>query len=348
LYEYFSQGKPVVATQLSELEQCRDLLYLARDAEEFARKLDEAVREHQPQLTERRIAFPASNTWASRVDRFDQAICKAFPLVSILIVTHNSESFLLPCIESIRKHTSYPNYELVIVDNASLDRTPETLRSISQVDQKCRVIYLEDNEGFAAANNAAALHAEGEYFVLLNVDTVVTAGWIGRLLREFSRDSATGMVCPVTNFAGNEVKINVAYRNAREMQLFSEQIAVEKEGAVMEIRTIPLFCALISRTVWQKVGELDTRFSVGMFEDDDYSIRLRRAGYKLLAVENCFIHHFGQGSFGRLTPELYEQIFGENRRRFEEKWGLTWEPHQTRPGVRPAFEERRFTPEGFV
>jgi GT2 family glycosyltransferase/glycosyltransferase involved in cell wall biosynthesis len=348
LYEYFSQGKPVVATQLSELEQCRDLLYLASNAEDFAEKLDDAVRESDPRLSERRIAFAAANTWKDRVDCIDQAVRRSFPLVSILIVTHNSERFLSPCMQSIRKHTSYPNYEVIAVDNASTDQTPEILRSLADTEERFRVVYSPENKGFAAANNVAAQHANGDYFVLLNVDTLVTSGWIGRLLRQFQHDSSIGMVCPVTNFAGNEVKINATYSNEEEMHRFSEHLAVGKKGEVMEITTAPLFCALLSRAIWQDVGELDERFSVGMFEDDDYSVRLRKAGYRILTVEDCFVHHFGQGAFGKLPPGFYEQVFEQNQQRFESKWGLKWEPHRTRPGVRPAFEEKRFTPEEFL
>jgi GT2 family glycosyltransferase/glycosyltransferase involved in cell wall biosynthesis len=348
LYEYFSQGKPVVATQLSELEQCRDLLYLASDAEDFAEKLDDAIRERDPRLSERRIAFAASNTWQDRVDCIDQAVRSSFPLVSILIVTHNSESFLSPCMQSIRKYTSYPNYEVIVVDNASTDQTPEILRSLAHTEERFRVVHSRENQGFAAANNIAAQLATGDYFVLLNVDTLVTSGWIGRLLRQFQRDRSIGMVCPVTNFAGNEVKINATYSNEEEMQRFSEQLAAGKKDEVREITTAPLFCALLSRAIWQEVGELDERFSVGMFEDDDYSLRLRRAGYRLLAAEECFVHHFGQGAFGKLAPGFYKQVFENNQQRFEAKWGIKWEQHKTRPGVRPAFEEKRFTPEEFL
>ena len=59
------------------------------------------------------------------------------------------------------------------------------------------------------------------HFVLLNVDTLVTSGWIGRLLRPFQYGGSIGMVCPVTNFAGNEVKINATYSNEEEMHRFS-------------------------------------------------------------------------------------------------------------------------------
>jgi hypothetical protein len=68
-----------------------------------------------------------------------------------------------------------------------------------------------------------------------------------------------------------------------------------------------------------------------MFEDDDYSQRLREAGFRLLCAEDVFVHHFEQVSFGALVPSgEYARLFAENRRRFELKWGLIWQPRQRR------------------
>ena len=101
------------------------------------------------------------------------------------------------------------------------------------------------------------------------------------------------------------------------------------------------------RTVWDQVGEMDTRYEIGMFEDDDLSLRVRQAGFGIWAAEDCFIHHFGQGSFSKLPSETYNRIFEANRKRFEEKWKHPWVAHHTRPGVRPPWEEKRFTPAEF-
>jgi GT2 family glycosyltransferase len=93
------------------------------------------------------------------------------------------------------------------------------------------------------------------------------------------------------------------------------------------------------------VGSLDERFSVGMFEDDDYSLRVRQAGHRIIAAEDCFVHHFGNGSFGQLPNEEYERIFRENLVKFESKWNRTWKAHVYRPGVsddRPRFAVEDF------
>ncbi len=68
---------------------------------------------------------------------------------------------------------------------------------------------------------------------------------------------------------------------------------------------------------------------------------MREAGYRLVTAEDCFIHHFGNGSFGKLNSVESVRIFERNRKRFEAKWKTTWQPHKTRPGVRPISEEPR-------
>lgn len=348
LYEYLARGKPVVATAMAELAECGDLIYIAGDADDYAVQLDRAVAENDPLLRERRMAYAAANTWEQRCQTLDSAIRGAFPLVSIVVVTHNSLEFVAPCLESIAAETSYPNYEVIVVDNASTDGTREAVRArMTDGDRRVRLQEMPANAGFAAANNAGARAAGGDYLVLLNSDTIVTSGWLGRLLRHLQRHPEVGLVCPVTNFAGNEAMIEIAYVSAEEMQIFAHDVARSHAGRLLEIAVAPLFCAMTRKALWNDLGGLDERFEVGMFEDDDLSLQVRKRGLRVAAAEDCFVHHFGQGSFAKLPRETYDEIFRDNRRRFEEKWKIAWKAHQTRPDVKPAFERMRFQPGTF-
>ena len=347
MYEYFSQGKPVVATAMAELEAWSDLLYIARSPTEFAEKLDQAVAEKSADLAQRRIEFARSNTWQHRYGAIDVAIANTFPLISILIVTYNSAEFILPCLNSILRNTTYPNIEVIIVDNASQDDTPSLVKRYTSSHNGLKEFCLSENLGFAGGNNFAAGHAAGEYLVFLNADTLVTVGWLENLVRHCRRDGAIGLVTPVTNFAGNETKLNVDYRNQAEMEEFGASLTRENSGRSFELEAAPLYCALMPRPVWECVGPLDEVFSIGMFEDDDLSMRVRAGGFRVVAAEDCFVHHFGQGSFSKLDAGTYQRIFEQNRLLYERKWGAKWKPHKPRDGVRPAFEEQRFEPGTF-
>jgi GT2 family glycosyltransferase/glycosyltransferase involved in cell wall biosynthesis/SAM-dependent methyltransferase len=347
LYEYLSQGKPVVATAMDELRAWEHLLYLSPDAADFSVKLDAAVAEADPVLTEQRIDFARRNNWPARVDQMDAAIRAAFPKVSVLIVTHNSADFVGPCLRSLLANTSYPNWEAILVDNKSIDGTAELARKAAGGDPRVRIESLSSNTGFSAGNNAAAALASGEYLVFLNADTMVTPGWIGGLLRHLEIDKSIGLICPVTNFAGNEAKINVDYSVASEMERFAMRLARERRGTSLDVAVAPLYCAVIRAGLFLELGGLDEGYGIGMFEDDDLSNAVKARGLRVVVAEDCFVHHFGQGSFAKLLPEEYEVIFAANRRRFEYKWKTSWVAHRTRPDVRPPFEERRFAPASF-
>jgi len=349
LYEYFTQGKPVVATRLAELEIYNELLYLAQGAHEFAARLDEALQEStvRPHLAPKRIEVALANTWWHRVAALDSVARKCLPLISILIVTHNSGAHLQACLDSIISNTAYPSYEILILDNNSSDNTFQILARYFSLPN-LRVYCLPANLGFAAANNVGLRHARGEYVQFLNPDTVVPRGWLWGLLRHLWRDPRVGQVCPATNFAGNEVKIDVNYTDMPSLESFARRLARERRNAEVELSVAPLFCALMRRNLLNEIGGLDERFSVGMFEDDDLSLRVKAAGFRIVCAEDCFVHHFGQGSFSALPPDEYLRIFESNRQAFEEKWRLRWKTHRLRPGLDKPWEEPRLDPSAFL
>jgi hypothetical protein len=73
-----------------------------------------------------------------------------------------------------------------------------------------------------------------------------------------------------------------------------------------------------------------------MFEDDDYSMRVRAAGLRVVCADDVFVHHFGQASFGQLAGE-YGTLFHANRRRWEQKWSTKWKPYGRRPN--PGYQQ---------
>jgi GT2 family glycosyltransferase len=348
MYEYFSQGKPVVATDMAELAQSTDLLYIGKDPDDFARKVDQAIAERDPKLKEQRMEFAAANTWSARVEAIDQAIQKSFPKASILIVTYNCEEYLEPCLDSVLRNTALPQLEVLIVDNNSTDRTRQILKSYAEKDPRVRLQLLDRNTGFAGGNNIAARSATGEYLVFLNPDTIVPPGWLERMVRHCHRDPQIGAVAAVTNFSGNESKINVDYHNIAEMQAFALELAEERAGEVMDINVAALYCVLVPMIVWKAVGGLDDSYEIGMFEDDDFSLRVRRAGYRVVTAEDSFIHHFGNGSFAKLPSEESLRIFAKNKARYETKWDVPWQEHKLRPGARSPFEEMRHRVSDFI
>jgi GT2 family glycosyltransferase len=234
-------------------------------------------------------------------------------------------------LESILRNTDYSNYEVIVVDNHSTDGTQEYLRLMSERFPNLHVILNESNQGFARANNQGLKQASGDYFVLLNNDTIVPPGWLGRLVRHLA-DPQAGLVGPVSNFVTNEARVDVSYRTWGEMEAFAEDLFWSNENKAADIHMLAMYCVAFRRDVYQDVGPLDEQFGLGMFEDDDYAMRMREKGYRVLCAVDVFIHHFGQASFKKLIEDgTYNPLFEENQRRYEKKWALNWQTHVTRP-----------------
>ncbi|MCC7008869.1 MAG: glycosyltransferase [Acidobacteria bacterium] len=328
LYEYLSAGKPVVSVALAELAPCADLVHLARTPGEFVAAIDRALSEDDPDLVERRRAFAAANTWNQRCEAIATALVDATPLVSIVIVTHNNLPLTMLCLESLLRNTNLPAFEIVVVDNASTDGTPDFLGALAPGCPELRVVYNARNEGFPKANNQGLAASRGAFIVLLNNDTVVPPHWLPRLLAHL-RDPAVGLVGPVTNFAGNEAKLPVSYRTIGQMEHFAAERSRLFEGQFADIPVLAMFCVAMRRETYDRVGALDERFGIGMFEDDDYTHRVRALGLRIVCARDVFIHHVGQAAFKTLIDRGdYDALFEQNRRWYETKWGVRWVPHR--------------------
>lgn len=324
-YEYISSGKPVVSVRLPELLLMGDCLYLADGKEDFVKKIAAALEENNNGIRQRRIELARNNTWDKRYETFKGAIDKLYPKVSIIIVTYNNLELTKACIDSIYSNSRYPEFDLIIVDNNSQDGTQKYLTEISANHKNIKLILNNDNKGFAPANNQGIRMADGDYIILLNNDTIVTPGWITRLLR-YLKDKSIGMVGPVTNMCGNEAIISVPYDVVTLdgfREFVREYYKSHPEPDCFEIDMLSMFCVALRRETVDEIGALDERFKVGTFEDTDYSQRLKLEGYKLICARDVFIHHYCRASFGKLPTEEYLRIYAENKRKFEEKWGVT-------------------------
>ena len=321
LYEALAAGRGVAATRMAALEPLaeRGLVRLAGSAQELVAALEQAASAGPEEIARRR-AFARQNTWAARAEELSRRLTELWPLVSILVVTHDGLPWTRMCLESLDRRTDWPRFDVIVADNASTDGTREWLGD-EERQGRLLAVMLPENRGFAGGVNAAAAHAHGEYLCLLNNDTIVTRGWLSSLVRHLEKDPDLGMVGPSTNEIANESRVDVGYRELPQLDSWARAFTRARAGKIDPIPMLAMFCVLLRRSVFQRIGPLDERFEIGMFEDDDYARRLNAAGLRLAVARDSFVHHAGRGTFRTLPDEEYRRIFRENRRRYEEKWG---------------------------
>lgn len=236
---------------------------------------------------------------------------------SIVILTYNKLDYTKQCIESIRQYTDPDTYELIVVDNHSTDGTSDWLNDQRDI----RAILNDENMGFPKGCNQGIEAATGDQILLLNNDTVVTVNWLSNMTRCLQSSADIGAAGAITNSCAYYQSIPVTYSSIDEMQQFAEKINISDENQWEERLKLIGFCLLIKRSVIDEIGMLDEIFSPGNFEDDDFSFRLKSAGYRLMLCKDAFIHHYGSVSF-REDIDKYRQQLMNNEIVFFEKWGF--------------------------
>jgi len=328
LYEYFAAGKPVVATDIPELRLIpSDLVSLAKTKNDFISAIEHALSENKNKKLQRKL-WTLEHSWMIRSRDFLKYVSSLTPKVSIIVLCYNNINLTKACLESIERFSHYDNIELICVNNNSKDETKDYLDTWSKGKPYVKVIHNDINLGFAAGNNVGIEAATGEYLILLNNDTYVTAGWIQDLIRPLVNDKTIGLTGPLTNMIGNEQKINIHYASMEEMATASRKFTLRRKRDVFETDNLAFFCVAIPRHVIEKIGVLDVQFGLGYFEDDDYCQRVLKAGLKLLVADGVFVHHHLSGSFDK-DPDKKQKLLKDNRAKFEKKWG-PWTAHSYR------------------
>ncbi|MDR2571248.1 MAG: glycosyltransferase [Oscillospiraceae bacterium] len=237
---------------------------------------------------------------------------------SIVVVFFNNLDYNKICIDSIRQYTEPSSYEIIAVDNASSDGTTQWLR-----EQKDLIaVFNEENLGFTAGCNSGIIKADPQNdLLILNNDVAVSHNWLENLKTCLYSSDNIGAVSPASSNTSNHQSLTVTYENMEQFYEFSGKYNFSNPERWEERLRLVMVCYLIKNKAWQTVGVLDELYSPGNYEDDDYSHRLRCAGYRLMLCTDTYIHHFGSMSFGK-DPEAHRKLIYVNRNKFENKWGF--------------------------
>lgn len=241
--------------------------------------------------------------------------------VSIVILSYNDYPGTTGlCLDSLSADPSFKTWDVIVVDNASDAATREALLKAQTQFPSVRFVLNERNVGYAAGNNIGMRMATGEVVILLNSDTIAPPGMIDRLAAHFAGNDKVGMIGPVTNAAGNEQAI---YVPATSIEAKIEQgLRYANSGGheLLSTYRMDFHCVAISRAAMTATGPLDEEFGRGYYEDFDYSLRVKQAGFELKVAEDVYIYHRGSASFGKM-PQETRDLLKRNKKRIMRKHG---------------------------
>lgn len=244
--------------------------------------------------------------------------------IAVILLSYNSlEETTKPCLESIYTVRNNAVFEVVFVDNFSTDGTRPYLSGVESKYPRLKVILNDRNYGYAAGNNIGIKALDTDYYILLNNDTVVTDFWLDKLVEFMEQHPDVGMAGPVSNAVGNEQVIHLEADNEKDIIRAGEAWAERCVGDYFYTSMLGFFCVAVRKKVFDTVGMLDENFGIGMFEDDDFCLRVIQKGFKLACVEDVFIYHKGNVSF-KNSGISYNDIFYRNLKKFEAKHGVKW------------------------
>jgi len=252
------------------------------------------------------------------------------PLVSLIIPTRNGLNLIKQCVKSILDKTTYKNYEILIVDNNSDD--PKTLEYFASVVNDSRIRVLRDERPFnySALNNAAVLHARGEYLGLINNDIeVITPQWLDEMMSLaiqpgvgavgarlwYPNDTLQhgGCITGLGGVAGHSHK----HLPKGQFGYFNRARLIQTLSAVTAA------CLVVKKSIYQEVGGLDEVSLKIALNDVDFCLRVREAGYRNIWTPYAELYHHESATRGyEDTPEKqlrfrYEMLYMQKR------WGDT-------------------------
>jgi glycosyltransferase involved in cell wall biosynthesis len=235
------------------------------------------------------------------------------PLVSIIIPTKDQVRLLQQCVASIEEKTTYYPYEIIIIDNNSIDA--ETIHYLDALSDKHRVLRYPQPFNFSAINNFGADQAKGEYLLFLNDDTQVISGeWLTALVEQAQRPEvgAVGakLLYPDNRIQHAGVTVGIcggaghAFRKLPNNRTAYFGLA----DLTRNCSAVTAACMIVPRKVFNEVGGFDEELKV-VYNDVDLCLRMRQRGYLIVYSPFALLRHFESATRGRLRPTKEEELF---------------------------------------
>ena len=228
------------------------------------------------------------------------------PSFSIIIINYNEKKYLEKCIKSILKNTNKINYEIIVVDNGSYDKSIEYLKQLSKINSNIKAVILEKNIGYSPATNIGYNYSNGDLIVLLSNDTIVTSGWLEQLFNVLNSDKRIGcaqsklllMDHPSRIDSVGHIVDHLGFLRPRGfMNLDKGQFDCNNDICVVQV-----VACLLRKSIIDEIGLFDDDYFI-IHEDTDLSLRIHLAGYKIALASKSIVYHKRSLTLSKMAPE---------------------------------------------
>jgi GT2 family glycosyltransferase len=248
--------------------------------------------------------------------------------LTIIIVTHNTRSDLEACLRSIDQHPPHVTHEVIVVDNASRDGT---VAAVAAGWPNVRIVAMDRNVGFAAANNAGFRESRSELVLLLNSDTLLLDGSIDRLVRAVRELPGAAIVGPRLTDANGAVELSFG-RMMSPLAELRQKLLVRAGGARLtemtseqsEVDWVSGACLLVRRASAESAGLLDERYFM-YCEDVDFCAAVRAQGGRVYFCPDANVVHL-RGRSRATASVAIDAAYRQSQLAFYRKHHPAWEP----------------------
>ncbi|MDT5271767.1 MAG: hypothetical protein QOH49_3953 [Acidobacteriota bacterium] len=263
---------------------------------------------------------------------------------SVIIPVFNKVEFTFQCLRSLLREVNFDETEVIVVDNASTDRTRELLAHFQGF---VRVIENEENRGFVDACNQGAESARGRYLVFLNNDTVVLPGWLPSLVETIERDARAGAVGSLFLYPDGRIQEagSIIWSNGETFKYGRGKTPEDHRFTfAREVDYCSGASLLIRRELFERLGGFDRRYAPAYYEDTDICMGVRSLGLKVIYQPASRLYHFEGGTAGTDIRTGFRRYQVINSDKFCDKWRdvLAREHHPENPARAESAANRRW------
>ena len=238
--------------------------------------------------------------------------------VSVIVPNLNGFPHLIGMLDTLRATDTGP-HEIIIVDNGSDDGSLAYLQAQPDVT----VIALGHNHGAPTARNRGLAVATGELILFCDNDVLFTPGWRELLCAHLTSWPDVGMVGPSSDYVVATQKATIEPEPGESLDDYAARVHTTMgAGAHRWCNQLILFFLLIRRDVIDRIGGIDEDYNPWGFEDNDYCLRARVAGFQPRIARDCFIRHLGSRTASAAKLD-YNKLLIKNWETFKRKWDLS-------------------------